>query len=101
MPDSTERKVPAWIACANADAAVSGDHLKEDVEGRVSHGISVVIARFYDRDEEHGQRNPPEVMAKLVFQLFAKEVSTCALFRENMPAHYIHDRVFGRFVVVV
>ena len=54
VPTAAEAVGGVGQANADADAAVGGDDLEDDVEDRVGHGVSLKLARLNDVDEEHG-----------------------------------------------
>lgn len=63
VPRTAERGVRGRKADTDTNAAVGRDHFENDVKGRVSHGVVSVVVGFSNRDEEHCERYPPDVMA--------------------------------------
>lgn len=47
---------------ADADAAVGGDDLEDNVEDAVVDRVTVEGARLADGDEEYGEDDPPEIV---------------------------------------
>lgn len=64
-------------ARADADGAVRGDHLEDDVEGREDDRVAGELALFDRLDHEDRDADEPEVVAELAAQLLSDEVLTC------------------------
>lgn len=79
MPRPAERVIFAWKADADADAAIRGDNLEDDVKGRVGDWILGVVRRLGDGNEEDCERNPPDVVAELGAELLMDEVAARGL----------------------
>lgn len=63
MPAAAEAVILVWQPSTDADAAVAGDDLKNNVKDRVRDWIAVKLARFSDHNEEHREHDPPQVMS--------------------------------------
>lgn len=65
MPVAREAIRGRRQANGEADGAVGGDDLKDDVKGRIRDGIAFEGRGFGDSDEEDGEDDPPEVVGEL------------------------------------
>lgn len=63
MPVTAKRVILTRGTNAYTDAAVRGDDLEDDVEGREGDRGGFVVGGFGDADEEYGQCYPPDVVA--------------------------------------
>lgn len=63
MPPAAEAVGLVWQPNTDADAAVAGDDLENNVEDRVRDWIAVELASFSDHNEEHREHDPPQVMS--------------------------------------
>ena len=63
MPPTAEAVILVWQPNTDADAAVGGDNLENNVEDRVRDWIAIKLARFSDHNEEHREHDPPQVMS--------------------------------------
>lgn len=81
VPAARERVGLIGQACADADAAVAGDDLEDDVEHRVRHGVAVEVGHLDAGNEEDREHEPPEVVRKLAAYLLPDELRACAFLR--------------------
>ncbi|KAG2001069.1 hypothetical protein GB937_010553 [Aspergillus fischeri] len=81
MPRPAERVIFAWKADADADAAVRGDYLEDNVKGRVGDWILGVVRRLGNGNEQDCEGDPPDVMTELGAELLVDEVAARALDR--------------------
>lgn len=75
MPGTTERVILPRKPKTNTHTSVSRDDLEDDIECGESHRLGLIVVRLADGDEEHGQRDPPQVMAELGAELMVHEVA--------------------------
>lgn len=55
---------------------VRRDDLKDDVEDRIMHRVREEMRRLDGHDDEHRQREPPQIMRQLAADLLAHEART-------------------------
>lgn len=79
MPGAREGIRGPGHTSGDADAAVGGDGLEDDVEGAEDDGVAFELAGLGDGDEEDREGDPPEVVGELATELLADEVAA-ALF---------------------
>ena len=65
MPRTTKRIIFGGVANADSHATVGRDNFKDDVKCREGHGITVVIGRFGNGNEENGKGDEPNIVAQL------------------------------------
>lgn len=63
MPPTAEAVILVWQPHTDADAAVGGNNLENNVEDRVRDWVAVKLARFSDHNEKHREDDPPQVMS--------------------------------------
>ncbi len=74
MPRTTKAVAIPGQADADADAAVGGHALEDDVENRKVERVAEELGCFDEGDEEDGQGEPPEVVGELGAELVEEEV---------------------------
>ncbi len=74
MPGPAETVAIPGDADGDADAAISGHALEDDVEDGEVDGVALELGGFDDGYEEDGERNPPQVVGELTAELLAEEV---------------------------